>query len=307
VPDHAVRESFTAALDDLVDQIREDRSILAAILCGSLAHDHVWARSDIDLALVTIDDRKVDSEHLSLYANGVNVHAFLVPRAEFRRTVEGSLRNSFMHSLLAKGRLLYTHDESLVPLFESLAEMGHRDRGIALFRAAMGVLPPLYKAHKFFRTRDDLNYTALWLLYTATPLAEIEVIGAGLLADREVIPQALPLNPTLFTTIYVDLLTEPKTPERVRLALDAIDRYLAARARTLFAPLIEHLQEVGEARSATEIDAHFAKTYGIQYVTTACEYLADLEIIGKASIATHLTKRSHVDVQELAFFAAGER
>jgi predicted nucleotidyltransferase len=307
VPDHAVRESFTAALDDLVDQIREDRSILAAILCGSLAHDHVWARSDIDLALVTIDDRKVDSEHLSLYANGVNVHAFLVPRAEFRRTVEGSLRNSFMHSLLAKGRLLYTHDESLVPLFESLAEMGHRDRGIALFRAAMGVLPPLYKAHKFFRTRDDLNYTALWLLYTATPLAEIEVIGAGLLADREVIPQALPLNPTLFTTIYVDLLNEPKTPERVRLALDAIDRYLAARARTLFAPLIEHLQEVGEARSATEIDAHFAKTYGIQYVTTACEYLADLEIIGKASIATHLTKRSHVDVQELAFFAAGER
>jgi hypothetical protein len=171
----------------------------------------------------------------------------------------------------------------------------------------MGVLPPLYKAHKFFRTRDDLNYTALWLLYTATPLAEIEVIGAGLLADREVIPQALPLNPTLFTTIYVDLLNEPKTPERVRLALDAIDRYLAARARTLFAPLIEHLQEVGEARSATEIDAHFAKTYGIQYVTTACEYLADLEIIGKASIATHLTKRSHVDVQELAFFAAGER
>jgi hypothetical protein len=45
------------------------------------------------------------------------------------------------------------------------------------------------------------------------------------------------------------------------------------------------------------------KAYGISEVTTACEYLADQGLIGKASIATRLTKRSHVDVQELAFFA----
>jgi predicted nucleotidyltransferase len=298
-----VRASFTAALDALVEQIREDGSILAAILCGSLAHDLVWARSDIDLALVTIDDRKIESDSLALYADGVNVHAFLLPRAEFRRTVEGSLRNSFMHSLLAKGHLLYTHDETIATLFASLSEMGERDRGIALFHAATSALPPLYKAHKFMRTRGDLAYTALWLLYTATPLAQIEVIGAGLLADREVIPQAIALNPTLFTTIYTDLLNEKKTVERVQLALDTVDRYLAKRAPSLFAPLLEHLRDVGEARSATEIEAHFSKSYGIEGVTTACEYLADQGMIGKASIATRLTKRSHVDVQELAFFA----
>jgi predicted nucleotidyltransferase len=303
---NAVRATFTAALDALVEQIREDRSILAAILCGSLAHDLVWARSDIDLVLVTIDDRKIESDSLSLYADGVNVHAFLVPRAEFRRMVEGSLRNSFMHSLLAKGRLLYTHDETITTLFESLAEMGDRDRGIALFHAATSALPPLYKAHKFMRTRGDLTYTALWLLYTATPLAQIEVIGAGLLADREVIPQAIEINPTLFTTVYTDLLNEKKTVERVQRALDAVDRYLAKRAPSLFTPLLEHLREVGEARSATEIDAYFAKNFGIQHVTTACEYLADQGLIGKASIATRLTKRSNVDVQELAFFAVDE-
>ena len=181
--------------------------------------------------------------------------------------------------------------------------MGDRDRGIALFRAATSALPPLYKAHKFMRTRGDLTYTGLWLLYTATPLAQIEVIGAGLLADREVIPQALALNPTLFTTVYSDLLNQEKTAERVQFALDTVDRYLARRAPSLFAPLIDHLRDVGEARSATEIDAHFSKTYGIEHVTTACEYLADQGMIGKASIATRLTKRSHVDVQELAFFA----
>src|SRR5690242_224447 len=101
-----VKEQFTAALDGLVDRLKRDRSILAAILCGSLSHDTVWSKSDIDLVLITLDEKQL-REHLPLYANGVNVHAILMQRAEFRKAIEGSLRNSFMHSYIAKGRLLY--------------------------------------------------------------------------------------------------------------------------------------------------------------------------------------------------------
>ena len=299
----SARPDFTAALDSLVEEIRDDRSVLAAILCGSLSHDTVWSRSDIDLVLVTIDDRKVASDSISLYANGVNVHAMLLPRAEFRRTVEGSFRNSFMHSFLAKGRLLYTHDETIADLFATLHEMGERDREIALFGSATEVLPALYKAHKWMLTRGDVNYTALWILYAATPLARIEVISAGLVADREVIPQAVKLNPPLFATVYTELLNTKKTPKQVQAALDAIDAYMAERAPKIFAPVLDHLREVGEARSCTEIEAHFTKTYGVEHVATACEYLADQGLIGKASIAARLTKRSNVDVQELAFYS----
>src|SRR3954466_12600963 len=108
MPHDSTRQAFTAALDALVEQVRRDRSILAAVLCGSLSHDVVWAKSDIDLVLVTIDDSKVPSGAMALYADGINVHAILVPRAEFRRMVAGGVQNSFMHSLLARGRLLYT-------------------------------------------------------------------------------------------------------------------------------------------------------------------------------------------------------
>src|SRR5262245_31346045 len=75
-----VRQTFTEALDALVDQIKQDRAILAAVLCGSLSHDTVWAKSDIDLVLITIDDRKVETSGISLNADGVNVHAVLMPR-----------------------------------------------------------------------------------------------------------------------------------------------------------------------------------------------------------------------------------
>jgi hypothetical protein len=298
----SIQQRFAAALAALVEQVKEDRSILAAILCGSLSHDIVWAKSDIDLVLVTIDDKKAPGAGLSLYADGLNVHAFLMPRAEFRKTVEGSIHNSFMHSFLAKGNLLYTHDQTIADLCARLGEIGDRDTEIQLLRAATGALPPIYKAHKFFVTRGDLDYTALWILYSATPLARIEVVGARLLADREVIPQAMKLNPAFFKTIYADLLNAKKTRKSVQTALDAIDRYMAGRATTLFAPVIAHLREVGEARSTSEIEDHFKRNFDVEGVTTACEYLADQGLIGKASTPVRLTKKSNVEAQELAFF-----
>ena len=297
------RQRFTAALEALVDQVRQDRSILAAILCGSLSHDTVWAKSDIDLVLVTIDDRKAPEGGVSLYADGVNVHALLMQRSQFRKTVEGSVRNSFTHSFLAKGRLLYTHDETIADLCTRLGEIGERDTQLQLLRAGIHALGPIYKAHKWLLTRGDLEYTALWILYAATPLAQIEVIGRRLIADREVIPQAMKLNPELFTAIYADLLNDGKTRANVEAALESVDRYIAERAPILFGAVIDHLRDAGEARSCTEIEDHFKRTMDVEGVTIACEYLADQSLIGKASTPVQLTKKSNIAVQELAFFS----
>ena len=88
-----------------------------------------------------------------------------------------------------------------------------------LLRAATVALAPIDKARKWFTTRGDLDYTALWILYAANSLARIEVIGARLVADREVIPQAMKLNPAFFKRIYTDLLNAKKTLKNVKAAM----------------------------------------------------------------------------------------
>ena len=304
-PIDPVHDKFTAALDVLVEQVKRDRSVLAAILCGSLSHDAVWAKSDIDLVLVTIDDKKAPAADLALYADGLNVHAVLMPRTEFRKTVEGSVRNSFGHSFLAKGRLLYTHDETIAELCSRLRMIGERDTQVQLLAAAVGASSAIYKAHKWFITRGDLDYTGLWILYAATPLAKIEVLSARLLVDREVLPQAMKLNPDFFRIIYADLLNKKKSISAVQTALSAIDAYVKARATLLFGMVIDHLREVGEARSATEIEDYFKRNFGVGGVTGVCEYLADQGVLGKVPLPARLTKKSNVDVQELAFFHIG--
>src|SRR5207253_4465312 len=137
-----------------------------------------------------------------------------------------------------------------------LSQIGDRDTGLQLFAAATGVLPAMYKARKWFVTRGDLEYTALWILYAATPLAKVEVVGARQIADREVIPQAMKLNPWLFKTVYSDLLNTRKTPKNVQAALETLEAEMAKRAPKLFRPIIDHLHEVGEARSCIELEDH---------------------------------------------------
>jgi predicted nucleotidyltransferase len=296
---------FSRALDALVAELKNDRSVLAVILAGSLSHDTVWARSDIDLVLVTIDDSRVGASTVALNADGVNVHAILMPRAEFRKTAEGAVRNSFVHSFLLKGRLLYTHDPSITDLVARLTTIGERDSEVQLLEAGTCVLPPLYKARKWLVTRGDLDYTALWLLYAATPLAQVEVISARQLVDREVILNALKLNPTFFRTVYTDLLNTPKTRKKVEAALDAADRYMADRARRLFRPVLDYLRDAGDTRAASEIEHHFKRTFNVEGVMTACEYLADEGYLGKVSTPVRATKKSSVSLQELAFLHPG--
>ena len=305
MPHGAVQEQFARALDALVERLKQDRSVLAAILCGSLAYDTVWERSDIDLALVTVDDRKLVETSVSLYADGLNVHAFLMPRAEFRKTVEGAIRNSFFHSFLAKGRLLYTHDESIADLCARLTDIGARDTQFQLLASATSALAPIDKARKWFVTRGDLEYTAVWILGAATSLARIELISRRRLADREVLPQALALNPSFFARVYTDLLNRPKRREDIEAALAAIDEYLEDRTDAVFGPVLDYLREAGDARSASEIENHFTRTFNISGMTLACEYLARRGLLGKASTPGRLTRNSNVDLQELAFFYAG--
>jgi hypothetical protein len=300
-PSGSIQQKFTVALEELVAEVKRDKSILAAVLCGSLSHDVVWAKSDIDLLLITADDKRTESAGVALYANGVNVHALLMSRTQFRRIAEGSLRNSFMHSFLTKGRVLYTHDETISAVCARLKNIGERDTQIQLLRSGIQALGPVDKAHKWMLTRGDLDYTALWILYAATALARIEVLSARRLADREVIPQAMQINPAFFKTIYADLLNTRKTVKNVQAALDAIDAYLLKLAPALFGLVIDHLREAGDTRSASDLEAHFSRNFDVEGVTGACEYLSDRGLIHKVSTPLQLTKRSNISVQELAF------
>jgi len=299
------RTRYEAALEALLAQVRQDPYILASVLCGSLAHDVVWDRSDIDLLLVTQEVRR-KAGGLSLVEDGVNIHASLVPRGEFRRMLEGSIQSSFLHSLLSKGRMLHCRDEALDALFaDARGRLGARDREIQLLEAALGVFAGLAKAQKWFLTRGDMHYAFFWIMKIVDGLASIELLLHGELTEREVVQRALRHNPEFFGAVYTGLIDGPKTPETVGAALDRIAAYLRQRTDALFRPVLEHLEAAQGIRSTTELNDHFRREMGIEGgLDGIYEWLADLGVIAKVGVPVRLTEKSRVDVQEAAYHYA---
>lgn len=305
----SVHQRFEAALDAFVERARADRHVLAVILFGSMSHDRVWEKSDIDLMIITRDDKDLlpgdeDVEGAALLEMDVNIHASLMPRSRFKKMVEGNLQSSFEHAAFAQSCLIYTHDETIQALYEDILTLRAADRRIQLFRSAASVLPILYKAEKWYHVRQDMHYSFIWIMQCVTALAQIEVFRHSQIAGREVIQQALTLNPPFFKAIYTDLIDLEKTPAIIESVLKQISQYLEDDIQLLFQPVLDYLAEEGSVRSVTEISTHFANHYNLEGVTTVCEWLADKGIITKVSTPMRLTTKSNVQYEEMAFYHA---
>lgn len=300
----AVRSRFQAALDALVAKAEKDPYILALVLIGSLSHDVVWERSDIDLYVVT-QEMKVQKPMLTLTEEDVTIHAHLCTRSAFRRVLEGSLGSGFMHSTLSKGTLIYCADETLEELFAERRRFGERDREVRLLTSAAGALYMTTKAQKWYITRKDVEYTFFWIMKSVDSLAAIELAWRHEIAGREVIQPALRLNPEFFRAIYTDLIHGPKTRETVGAALERIETYLLERAPVMFRPIYDYLREAGGPRSNGEIDDYFQKNMNAA-VTDICEWMADHRLIDRVSRPVRLTEKSRVSFEEAAYYYDGD-
>ena len=246
-----VRRKFTAALDALVEQVKEDRSILAAILCGSLSHDTVWAKSDIDLVLVTIDDKKVERGRPgALRGRRQRPRLPHAARASSARRSKASVRNSFMHSLLAKGRLLYTHDETIADLCARLHEIGERDTQLQLLRGGDA------RAAADLQGPQVVRHARRPRLHRALDPLRRDAAGADR-GDRRAPagrPRGDPAGDEAESGVLQDRLHRPAqreedAEERAGRARRGRRLPRRARARRCSRPVLDHLREVGEARS----------------------------------------------------------
>jgi RNA polymerase sigma factor (sigma-70 family) len=295
---------FNEALESLVAKLKQDRYILAAMLYGSLSHDQVWEKSDIDLLLIGREEKKASKEFF-LVENGINIHATLVSRSRFKAMIEGQLQSSIMHSAFSKSTLLFSHDESIRSWYENVHHVGERDKELQLMQAAVGVVYTLAKAEKWFYVKKDVPYTFLWTLNCVNNLARIETLMHNEVTAREVIHQALRHNPVFFQAVYTDLIYGPKDEPAIAAALERIENYLEERLYTLFRPILQFLEEEGGIRSTTDLDAYFGPQVQERTLAGAYEWLAERGVIQKVSAPILLHEKSRVFMDEAAYYYDG--
>jgi len=143
-------------------------------------------------------------------------------------------------------------------------------------------------------------------MYTIQYLAEIEVLHNSAVPGREVIPQALKLNPQFFGKVYVDLVHGPKDETTIQQALNLINEYMDCKLYDLFAPVLDYLSQEGGIRTTTELVTYFRKQVQAEWpLSNVFEFLADKGIMQKVPNPVRLTQKSQVMVDEAAYYYDG--
>lgn len=210
-----------------------------------------------------------------------------------------------MHSAFSLSTLLFTTDDTIREYYLNVQTIGSRDRQLRLITAGSAALATLAKAEKWLYTRKDVSYSFLWIMYTIQQLATIEVLLNNEVTRREVIQQALKINPTFFNRVYYDLIHQKKDEETIQQALDTINGYIDDKILLLFGPILEFLGDAGGVRTTTEMDAYFKKQVQVDTLSNVYEWLADKGIFQKVPSPVRLTVKSQIEVDEAAYYYDG--
>lgn len=304
----ALQLKYRTAMETFVERVRQDSHILAIFIGGSLSYDEVWEKSDVDVYLVS-DDEKRAYAPFHLVEDGIVFSVNLVSRTEFRKRLEREVQGSFLHSFLFKSKLVYCKDEAVRDIYERMSKVGDRDREIQLLLVASMAIVFLEKAEKWVAVKHDPTYSFVFMLKIVEQLAQIEVLMNRDIPTREVLHQALRYNPDFFNWMYKDLVHGPKDEATMREAVRRADAYLLQHNDALFRLLFQYLKQEQDVRPFSELMQHMKQKHRMEdgMIVHVTEWLAEKGLIDKASSPVKLTPKSRVEMDELAYFMLDER
>jgi predicted transcriptional regulator len=292
-----IKQRFTAAVDSFISKIKDDPNVIAVIICGSLAYDTVWEKSDIDMTLV-VRDQQLKNENYCIIEDGITINVYLMVRSAFKRGLERNLGGSFSQSYFSKGKIVYTTDDSLYEYFEDLKKLGSDDIALSAFYIACILVGIYDKCQKWMTVKKDSLYAQYYLLKAAEIIANMELCLNGEPTSREAIQKALAINPEMIKDFYQDAMSHHFSEKEIMNSIEKIDRYLEQHLYILKKPVVEFMSDQ-EIKTTTLIAKHF--NMESHFIIAIFEYLAEKGVIEKVSQTIRITPKSKLAVEELGF------
>ena len=307
-------EQYQTAITDFVARLKQDRYVLACVQIGTIDEETIWRKNGISLWIIEADGvtRRLKSdgndEHIYrfLVENGVNLHAELIARSRFKRMIEGSSRTAFRHSYFAKRTLIYNDDPSIKKWFDQANKLATRDQEKELLVAMTWVIWGHRHIRQLLKHKADVQLCVENLMWVAHSLAAIHIILNGKIYEHEAIYKAIELNPELFQTVYLDVISKRKSKKLIQTALDTVDDYLQANAKRFLKPMLSWMKKQKRMIPLSEMAEHFAHTQLYPWhLESACDWLETKGELEKVSAPFKLTAKSKAELEEPCYFIDG--
>ncbi len=307
--DKKIRKKFDKALDAFIEEVKQDQTITAALLFGSLVKGTVWEKSDIDLVLLT-KDQKTPMRDFWLMDDDIKIQVTVMTRNSFIRYQQRSLQGSGAHHVLTTSKVLFSEDPTLDEFIESMKQVGRRDFELEILRIVCMVIGDLEKAEKYIHIQEDIVQSYLFIYRLLDNLASIICMLNNEIPGREAVEQAMKFEPELLDQIYTQVVLEKTNKDKLLNILSTIRKYLEDHTTEIFGPVINYLKKEASYRSVSDIARHLndrlqTRWWNIAGVALG-NWLVEQGICERVPCPIRLTLRSHDEVNEIGFYYIGD-
>lgn len=292
-----LKERYMAAVNSFISKIKDDPNVIAVIIYGSLAYDLLWEKSDIDMQVI-VRDQQLKNWSYSIIEDDITINVKLDTRSEFNRWLGKAIGGSIAHSMLAKGKIVYTTDESLYETFERSKEIGSDDIALSAFQIANWILLYYEKSQKWLKARKDPLYAQYFLCLAAEAVANMELCLHGEPSARDSIQKASAFNPEMMKIFYHDTISHHMNEDEILYAINKLDTYLEQHLDIIKQPIIEFMADQ-QLKTVTLLSKHFNMDSHI--IGGILDYLCDKGVIEKVSQMIRITPKSKLSVEEIGY------
>jgi predicted nucleotidyltransferase len=307
VEDKELRQKFDKALELFLNRIKNDNSILAVFVLGSYTNGIVWEKSDIDMVIVTNEER-VLQDLIIIREYDVLIAAYIISRNDYRRNQQRFLQGSIAHHMLSTSKLIHSSDRGISEFNRDMFSVAKRDKELQILVRSEMLVGAIHKLKKTLYIEESLEKSFNWLILATQEIARILIFLEGRIPGRDILTQAREeTTHEILEDIINNVFKKGFSKENVEYAINLIEDFLIKNTKQFFRPLFDYLTEgIGE-RSHSELDLHFQKTTGFQRLTLveSITWLTDQGILMLGTKPKRITARSRVTVDETTIYYIG--
>ena len=287
--DPKVREKFDAALELFVERAKQDSQVLGIILFGSLAHNRVHERSNINIMIVT---KEGSAGYKRVIENGIPIDVGIYNINAFRRNIYGRRRVAY-HQSLSRSKIFFSRDNSIDDLYENISEsISGQDQTInrVIYHGATHY--DLYKAEKFLFIKDEPEYAVWFLVHALSEIGYLMCYMNGIFPPREVILQAKKLYPDFYTPLYENFVNSTASKEIIKHTIRELYKFLDEHALENFELLLNFISDNDGTATEKELNV-YARDKGLYFMDF--DYLQRRRIIRRTYAPVKLTKKGRIE------------
>lgn len=197
---------YQNAYNSLVEKLRGNKSVIAAMVFGSVITGDLWDESDIDL-FVIIDEDIEDIKNVYMEEKGIQVHIKLLSKNKFIQFYDEDLKGGFIYRVFASSKLVFSKDLEITSRYDSCRYYPDLDRERWTMVYLGNVMKNLGVCKKYLY--NDGIYTAFSSAIKCTEeFAKLYVNSYGYMVSKDAMTIAMNLNDEFKQ--YVDKLVFDK-------------------------------------------------------------------------------------------------